>query len=501
MVTPLTDKVRQICDDALAAMEPGASHSLVGTVRAKLQLPLQVTVAGSVSSGKSTLVNALLGQRIAAVDAGECTRVVTTFRYDHHERAEARLSNGETVRVPLDKGRLPSSLGAPIEMVDELVVYLSNANLRDLSIVDTPGLNTVTEVNEEATSAFLGVDRSSTSANTSAIALAQADALIFLMPHLRQADADVLRGFRDLFTGSGLSAVNAVGVLSKVDRLTRDGDPLVAAEPIARRVANDLRGLVCDVQPLVGLLAETAHAALFTEEDARSVAIVAAVDDPFDREDLLLSPEDFLQSDAFELPMVIRRRLLDLLDMYGLRVALAAHDSGARGASALLRAFADHSGLGPIRETVLDRFARQAQLLKAHTAVCELMRISYLRDDATNAKALRSLRTPLERLELDRDMQRLRVFDVMHAVSVGEQRLPDELLADLERLCASDDPLAQLGLSDAGAWVQAAIDGAGRWGRYGADPRRGPADARRARVVKQAYELLVAQATSEGVDR
>jgi hypothetical protein len=498
MSANLIDRVREICDDTLQKLVPGEGRTMVEAVRDKLLQPLQVTVAGSVSSGKSTLVNALLGQRIAAVDAGECTRVVTRFRYDHHERAEVQLSNGEKVRLALERGSLPASLGAPVEMVQQVVVYLSNAALTNVSVVDTPGLNTVTEVNEAHTAAFLGVDAASKGATASANAVSQADALIFLMPYLRQADADVLQGFRALFRSGGLSAVNAVGVLSKVDRLVRDGDALAAAAPIAARVANDLRGIVSDVLPVVGLLAETAATARFTEEDARALAVAASVDDEFDREDMLLSPEDFLRSPAFDLPDASRRRLLDLLDLYGLRVAIEAHHDGARGASPILQTLTGRSGLTPLRNLVDERFGKQAAMLKAHAAMCDLQRISYLRTDNDNARVLRSLRTPLERIELDPQMHRLRVIDVMQAVSTGELRLPDDLMADLELLSASDDPLRQLGVHHTTDARAAAVSGAGRWARFGQDPRRSPIESRFARIVKQAYELLLAQTATTG---
>lgn len=489
MTNPPVDRVREICDDALAAMVPGPGRTLIEAVRHKLDQPLQVTVAGSVSSGKSTLVNALLSQRVAAVDAGECTRVVTRFRYDHHERAEVKLANGETVRLALEHGSLPSSLGAPTEMVREIVVHLSNEALRHVSIVDTPGLNTVTEVNEGNTAAFLGVDTSS-AATGSALAVSQADALIFLMPYLRQADAQVLHGFRSLFSGSSLSAANAVAVLSKVDRLTRDGDPLQAAQPMAERVAGDLRGVVSGVLPIVGLLAETAAAARFTEEDARALEVVNDVEDEFDREDMLLTPEDFLRSKAFDLPEAARRRLLSMLDMYGLRVALHALSAGARGAAPLVRSMADASGLAPLQALIRDRFASQAALLKAHAAICDLQRISYHRDDPGNAKALRSLRTPLERIELDATLHVLRVFEVMQAACSGECRLPPDLLADVETLCRGGLNAPAGSVDDARAEAMA---GAARWARFGQDPRRSPAEARHARTVKQAFELVVAQ--------
>ena len=137
-------------------------------------------------------------------------------------------------------------------------------------------------------------------------------------------------------------------------------------------------------------------------------------------------------------------------------------------------------------------------MLKAHAATCDLQRISYLRTDTDNARALRALRAPLERIELDPQMHRLRVLDVMQAVSAGECRLPDELMTDLELLCASDDPLRQLGVLHIADAREAAVSGAGRWARFGQDPRRAPIEARPARIVKQAYELLLAETATTG---
>lgn len=486
-------RVVELCDEALTALVPGPGRDAVAAIRAKLDEPLQVTVAGSVSAGKSTLVNALLGQKIAAVDAGECTRVVTWFRYDHHERADVRLSTGESYSVPLENGALPSSLGAPLEQVQRLDVYLSNAGLRDLSIIDTPGLNTVTAENEDATASFLGVGDNK-EATDSSVAVSQADALLFLMPHnLRSADAAILEGFRSLYEGTGLSAVNAVGILSKVDQLSRTGDPLEVAAPIAARVAGELRGLVSEVVPVVGLVAETANAAAFTEDDARAIAVLAAVDDELDREDMLLTPADFLRFDGVDLDVETRTRLLGKLDLYGIKLAIGALDAGGRGASAIVAALDAGSGFAPLRAIVFERFGRSADLLKANGAIAELRRASYLRTDPDNGRVLRSLRAPLERIELDPTLHQLRVLDVMRATAAGELNLPDELLRDVEALAAGRDPLERLGVSTRAHAPQLALEGASRWGTWIQDPRRAPSDARYGNIVKEAYEVLYTQ--------
>ncbi len=481
----LTDELRQVCDDALAVLVPGPGRTMVAQVREKLGEPLTVTIAGGVSSGKSTLVNALLGQQVAAVDAGECTRVVTEFRYGVPERAEVIGTDGTSETRPLERGRVPASLGRPVEQVRSVVVHLSNALLTELAVVDTPGLNTVTEVNEATTANFLGV--TGDEGVRTAESIGRADTLLFLLPLLRQADSEVLRGFARLFGDSALSAATSIAVLSKIDRLNKGGDPIAAAAPIAARIATDLRGVVSGVFPVIGLLAQTCRAAVFTEADARALLEVAAVTDEFDREDMLLSPEDFLRFPGLSLDVPARKRLLGMLDLYGITVAIHAIDQGAQTASGILRVLEACSGFERLRAEVIGRFGRQAEVFKAHAAISDLRRASYRRDDADNARALRALRAPLERIELDPTMHRLRLLAVAHAVASGELRLGEQLLDDIRVLTAPADPGAAVSAEVAGA--EAARDGAMRWAAWGNDPRRSPTEARHARTVKEAFEL------------
>jgi hypothetical protein len=489
----LSERLHVLCTDALTRLVDGPGRAMVEQIATKVASPLTVTVAGGVSSGKSTLVNALLGQQIAAVDAGECTKVVTEFRYGSHERVEVVGHDGSISVLPLRRGEMPTDLGRPSAEITSVVVHLSNAVLKKLSVVDTPGLNTVTEVNEATTADFLGI--AGREGQQTAQAVGRADALVFLLPVLRQSDAEVLRGFSRLFGGSNLSSASAVAVLSKIDRLNRvdrlqsGADPLTSASPIAVRMASELKGVVSNVVPVIGLLAETSQAAVFTEADARSLLRVAAVDDQFDREDMLLSGEDFLRFGGLDLAEEQRARLLSLLDLYGLTVALRAADHGAKTASTFLRSFDEASGFGALRSAVVDRFTSQSEVFKAHAAIHDLRRASYLRNDPDNAKALRALRAPLEQIELDPSFHQLRVLEVARAVAAGELVLPPVLAADVDSLTRTADPASALGAiaSEAGT-VSAA--GASRWLTWMNDPRRSPDEVRYGRAVKEAFELL-----------
>ena len=138
-------------------------------------------------------------------------------------------------------------------------------------------------------------------------------------------------------------------------------------------------------------------------------------------------------------------------------------------------------------------FARRADLLKAHAGLAALRRISFLDSDADNAAALRSLRAPLERLELDADMHDLRVLDVLQTVYRGDMKVSDDLLTDLERLSLEVGLAGRLGLppeTTGPELAQAAAMGAGRWAAYTQDSRKKPQPRRMARDIKQAFELL-----------
>ena len=65
--------------------DPAVSAWLAEQV-ARLDGPLRIAVAGKVKAGKSTLLNALVGEQIAPADAGECTKVVTWYRAGRQPR-------------------------------------------------------------------------------------------------------------------------------------------------------------------------------------------------------------------------------------------------------------------------------------------------------------------------------------------------------------------------------------------------------------------------------
>ena len=139
----LIERVAQLIEEN-AARVPEPTRSEIIALERRLREPLRVAVTGRVKAGKSTLVNALLGQRVAPTDISECTRVVTWFKYGHPERLVINLrGGGEHVSQLASGGVLPRELDVPVEQVASVHAYLANTTLRSMTLIDTPGLGSV----------------------------------------------------------------------------------------------------------------------------------------------------------------------------------------------------------------------------------------------------------------------------------------------------------------------------------------------------------------------
>ena len=99
--TTLLDSVRGLLEHATRsyAATPDAVHRLQAVLD-RLDEPLRVAIAGKVKAGKSTLLNALVGEELAPTDAGECTRIVTWYRDGITYRATLEPKEGEARQVP-----------------------------------------------------------------------------------------------------------------------------------------------------------------------------------------------------------------------------------------------------------------------------------------------------------------------------------------------------------------------------------------------------------------
>jgi hypothetical protein len=455
------------------------------SIRRRLTEPLRIAVAGRVSAGKSTTVNALLATQIAPVGPGETTKLVASFAHDAVESVTLALRTGECEEIYLDAaGRLPEKLPRSSDAIDHIDVRIPYAPLlKSATIIDTPGISSVRQDASGRTVELLF-------SRDSRGAVAGADALLFLL-HGHADEAEALEAFQDLVGTSSACCVNAIGVISQADKLGDRRSPMDSARRIASRLADEpaLRTRLATVIPLLALVAETVETGSFAHEEEMSLAALAAEDDA-ELEDLLASPEDLLDGDC-SVEHRMRERLIAKLDMFGIRAAVGALKQGTRPPE-LRNYLYELSGMPDLKALIDELFTRRADLLKADQALSSLERLTY----QSRTEASLSLRAAIEELRLSPPMHAVSEMRALseHARGLVED-LPEWLIQGLLHATRESAAAARLGLdpdADAAAVTAAALEGAVACLTY----INGQAPTLRHRAIaetlRHSYELILA---------
>ncbi|MEN3358040.1 MAG: hypothetical protein V7637_2022, partial [Mycobacteriales bacterium] len=201
-------KLRDLLGRAVAAYQGQPAEAGLRALAGRLDEPLRVALAGRLKAGKSTLLNALVGERLAATDATECTRVVTWYANGVASRAWAYPHRGEPrqLRFTRSAGQTVIDLGEyQADDLDRLAIEVPSSRLERLTLIDTPGIGSLSTQVSARTTAFLTDDTDR-----------GADAVLYLMRHLHASDVGFLEAFGDDDL-AGSTPVNAIGVLSRAD--------------------------------------------------------------------------------------------------------------------------------------------------------------------------------------------------------------------------------------------------------------------------------------------
>ena len=184
----------------------------------------RIAVIGEFSQGKSTLLNALLGEEIQPVRAIPCSGSVSVLRYGDRKRVICRYIDGREEEIPIEayqeKTEIP--LEAALEnRSDELLkndlleIVFEHPNLalcrNGVEIVDSPGLN----------------DHPARSAITAQI-LKNIDAVIFLTSAaqaLSQGERDIIKDLQRQIVGDNITPLtNLFLIVNFIDLVRKDKD-------------------------------------------------------------------------------------------------------------------------------------------------------------------------------------------------------------------------------------------------------------------------------------
>jgi predicted GTPase len=444
-----------------------------------------VAIAGRIKAGKSTLLNALVGERLAATDAGECTRIVTWYRHDLSYRVGAvlRPAGQRALDFRRADGRLDIDLGdIPAAAVERIEVGWPSSKLRELVLIDTPGLDSLHEDRSARTTDALLDD--------AAKGPGEADAVLYLMRHLHRSDAQFLEAFTNR-TVTHASPVNAIVIVSRADEIGAARlDALDSARRVAARYAADrqIREMATGCVAVAGLIAETG-ATLQQREFGRLRAVAHLPADR--REALLVCVDRFRDPDLSPHEAPVREELLRRFGLFGLRAAVDLIAAGrVRTATELSDALLEMSGIREIQHLLVERYAARAEALKARTALAGLRSIAIELERRGTPDAGVFAGT-IERVEMSSD--EIAALRLLHLVLSGRAAASEDERLEVDRLCAPGSPAVRTGLSETAspeAIRAAALEGVERWRARLGDPRNDRATVEAAEIVARTYERL-----------
>jgi hypothetical protein len=368
-------------------------------------------------------------------------------------------------------------------------------------VIDTPGLGSVDAASVARAEALLGTATEPATEPdggrldpVSRSAVAGAEAVLYVITQsVRADDEQVLAAFTAATASREAGPVNAIAVLNKVDTIPPEsvpgsgGDVWKAASLLADKQAETLGPRVAGVLPVVGLLAETAESGGFTSADANALRALASCDEAT-RTAMLLSADLFTTLDA-PVPPGVRMRLLERLDLYGVRVGLEAIDADPRiTAGALRRRLLDASGLAGLRARLDAVFRARTDGIKAVAALASVAALAQASGDPAERQRVHDA---IEVLLQKPEAHQLRLLEALTLVSSGAVAMPDDLADEVLRVGGSSDVAERLGL--AGRPVEElagyALERAGWWRSF-ASFGATPAQSRVAHVVHRAYFLI-----------
>jgi hypothetical protein len=436
----------------------------------RLGEPIRIAVAGAAGVGKSTVVNALAGERIAPIEAGPGDGVFAWYRNGPAPSAILFPPAGPGREIAVNRADRELRIDlAPWHagQIERVVVDWPSRGLRDMTLIDTP---LAAEPEWLAT---------------------QPDAVLYLA---REAHEDHVRALHALHDSAGTlaSPVTTILLLCRADEIGGGRiDALTSAKQIARRKRADasVRGLCQNVIAVAGLLG---HAGKTIREDEfaalRALSEVPRAGlDPF-----LLSTDRFVSA---ELPVrvepAMRVALLDRFGLFGVRLAATLIRRGADTLATLSAQLVQRSGLSDLRDSMGRYFLDRAEVLRVRSALVGLAMVLRAQPRPPGRKLAADAERVIAGLH---DLRELRLLASMDA---GRLALPEELAAQAERLVGGQgtEPAERLAVdyeASDGQLRDAAFDALGTWQTQAANPVLDTESRQAARIVVRSCEGILA---------
>lgn len=421
--------------------------------KARLEASMRIAMIGEICSSKSTLVNAMLGERgVVRTGAMEETFNVSWLRQgpaDSAVRVHFRNSGRRSEEVARGRWADWANRLGQDEMKDSIQyieVTHDNSLLNTFNLIDTPGLNSYYGADSRNTIEFL-TDF-------------EPDAIVVLFSHsIAQRTVDVIRSFQGPVF-QNISPINAVGVLTKIDDYwPGEESPLSTGRRITERLMREdasVRTAFFGLYPVSSLLALGARTLDSNDMDQLN-SLLKMPDAKLTS--MFKSVKRFLKEDE-DIPLSVAERdsLAGKFTMYGVFLALDfLRQAPNMDEQALEERLVAESGFDRFFRDILDHFGNRAFVIKLSGVLSAIQRESQRlleSVDSTQAGIVQDIANSFSEIALRH--QAFRELDLLKRHFNGELSLNTEEKEELLRVTGEYGVSCRerLGLADTGSSVE-----------------------------------------------
>ena len=228
-MSQIMENIRQAKKELLATeMFPDEANELDSYIE-HIGEPLLIMVMGEFSTGKSTFINALVGSKIAVVDALPTTAVITKLCYGDTEQVMVYYRDGKKQEYSPDEwGRLTSESDEEANAIHEEIDYVERKMpipvLKDMTVIDSPGLNALKVAHAEATKRFVE----------------QSDTVLWMISSEKAATDSEYKGIEKL-----TPRLKPIVIVNKMDLLDEEeDDPDVFLQNIRKKLKDKVQAVI-----------------------------------------------------------------------------------------------------------------------------------------------------------------------------------------------------------------------------------------------------------------
>lgn len=467
----------------------------------KMSKPIEVAIIGKISSSKSTLVNALLGEaEVVRTGQMEETFNVSWIKYgDSSADIKVFFKDGSMKLIPRkDWARWTSHQESNElkEKVSYIEVTYEHDILKRINIIDTPGLDALSEIDSNNTIAFLKN--------------VHPDAVVMLFTKsIAESTMSVLNDFVSVNKDSSfvLSPLNSIGVLAKADTMWTVMNPKKDVLNEGKRVIAqtlyekypEVRHAIFDIFPLSALMGLAAST--ISDDDVVYLKQLSLVQESVLNE-MLSSPEFLFDEDyKTDVSPIERKILWQKFGMYGIFVLI---DYLKRNTLAtrydLSQVLIKKSGFESFQRMVISHFGDRANLIKAQNSIATLKEVCHLerqRNDI-NVQDIQMI-DDIEKklLSVLLSIHEYQEWNYLTKIYTGKEKTDEFIIEEFLRICgekgsAAYEKLAMPSSSAIKELKEKATERALFWQRkYNIYSMTNPSSASLIKVMQMSYNVII----------